>query len=228
MKNFKSILFYLLVVVGVVLLATACEKEDSGGSGAKLGGDTNLPVNQVGSTINGNVRIGSTNTPAQFKVVGNNNGVVTVEMGFKIPSNMVNNFKSVAEAFWGVDYASNESTLIDANNNFKGTFNLVNSSEGVAIVNSKGDHAIIMKYDVKQGDSWSYKKKNGKSVKMNVAHKSSTDDYNYSGMLIKTVQVERESKEPGVSKIVYIGNHRFGLVGMELYLEDGSVTRVYF
>jgi hypothetical protein len=46
-------------------------------------------------------------------------------------------------------------------------------------------------------------------------------------MLIKTVHVEETGRNiPGVSKIEFVGNHRFGMVGVKLYFEDGSTQNL--
>jgi hypothetical protein len=55
---------------------------------------------------------------------------------------------------------------------------------------------------------------------------SSTDDYFWNWMYIKTVTVEQDSRIPGVARIVYNANHKFGLVGVDIYMEDGSVVKV--
>lgn len=227
MKNFKILVIHSLLCVGVLFTFSSCEKKE-GDNGSVIGGDTNLAINQVGTTLNSGLRVGNSTATGQLKVIDNVNGIITVEFSYPIPSSFVEKFGSLAGSFWGSDYASNASRLIDASNNFKGSFKFKNSSEGVAIIDKQGKQSVIMKYDVKAGDSWSYTKKNGNKVNMEVVHKSSDDDYFYSGMMIKAVKVERKSNETGVTKIVYIGNHRFGLVGVELYLDDGSITKLTF
>jgi hypothetical protein len=58
-----------------------------------------------------------------------------------------------------------------------------------------------------------------------VISKTGEDDYGYGFMLIKTIQVEEATnklKSAGISKITYVGNHRFGLVGFNVSLNDGT------
>lgn len=224
MRHTKSTLIYSLIFIGSLLIIS-CSK-DSGGGNATLGGDTNLAANKVGTTTSGSVKVGSsTSFTAQTKVLENAGGIITTEFKVSVPKSLETKYKTLARGWWGEDFTRNESKLIDAQGLTKINLKIKNSSEGVAIINKKGDQAVIMKYDVKVGDSWSYKKKNGEQVKMSVTHKSSADDFDYSGFRIKVVKVERASKEPGVTKVIYIGNHKFGLVGIELYLEDGTTVK---
>lgn len=81
---------------------------------------------------------------------------------------------------------------------------------------------ILVKYDSKVGDTYPI----GSTGKVRtVVSKTGVDDYPYGLMLIKTVQVEESSnllKSSGISKITYISNHRFGLVGFKVSLNDGT------
>jgi hypothetical protein len=58
-----------------------------------------------------------------------------------------------------------------------------------------------------------------------VVAKTGVDDYPYGFMLIKVIQVEETPnylKTTGISKITYVANHKFGLVGVKFTLDDGS------
>jgi hypothetical protein len=46
--------------------------------------------------------------------------------------------------------------------------------------------------------------------------------------MIKTITVEQDSRIPGISKIVYRFNHKFGLVSAEVIAEDGSKVSSQF
>lgn len=224
-KNNLILRSFQCLICGIFLLF-ACEKEGESTS-IELGGDTNLTANQVGSTSVGTIKLSGTgsNISSQIKVVENNNGFIDVEFSFPVSSSLNNTFISLGNALYREDFDKYKSSLIDSNGNFKGKFKIKNSSEGVALVNSSGKQAVIMKYDVNVGDKWSYTKKNGKVGNYKVVKKSTADDYDYGYLKIKTVQVERTSNEPGITKVLYIGNHKFGLVGIELYLEDGNVIK---
>jgi hypothetical protein len=46
--------------------------------------------------------------------------------------------------------------------------------------------------------------------------------------VIKTIDVEQDSRIPGVSKLIYFTNHKFGIVGVRAKLEDGTTSQVDF
>jgi len=226
MKTIKAFLYSLFILAYLVTLLIACKK-DSPGSGNELGGDTNLAENAVGSTstLTMNQSGVSSSPSTQMKVVGNASGIVSVEFSVPLSASQLSAIDNIGNALYGEDYRNNKATLIDQNGKLKGTYKFKNSSEGVAIVNSAGKQCVIMNYGANVGDKWTYTKENGTVATFTVTKKSTTDDYDYAFFKIKIVQVERISNEPGISKIVYIGNHKFGLVGIEMHLGDGSVIK---
>ena len=98
------------------------------------------------------------------------------------------------------------------------------TTEGIESKNSSYP-GIIVKYDSKVGDTYSA----GSGAKRKVISKSTDDDYPYVFFNIKVIKVEESpSAFPGVKKIVYIANHRFGIVGLELTLDDNTTTSFGF
>jgi len=78
---------------------------------------------------------------------------------------------------------------------------------------------IIVKYDSKVGDKYSVS--NG--IEREVISKSTDDDYPYGFFYIKVMKVEESpSVIPGVRKLVYIANHKFGIVGLEVIYDDNT------
>jgi hypothetical protein len=45
-------------------------------------------------------------------------------------------------------------------------------------------------------------------------------------MSIKTVDVEQSSNIPGVKKITYFTNHKFGMVAVRVTMEDGTTPQL--
>ena len=77
----------------------------------------------------------------------------------------------------------------------------------------------VFKYDSDVGDTYSA----GSGYEREVISKSTEDDYPYGFYYIKAMKVEESPCAiPGVKKIVYVANHRFGLVGVEITLDDNS------
>jgi hypothetical protein len=84
---------------------------------------------------------------------------------------------------------------------------------------------IIVKYASNVGDTYSA----GSGVTRKVISKSVDDDYPYLYLNIKVIKVEESpSIIPGVKKLVYIANHRFGIVGLELTVDDNTTTSFIF
>jgi len=99
------------------------------------------------------------------------------------------------------------------------------TTEGFQNVFENG-HLTFMNYKADVGDTYSMKQ-NGRELKRVVTKVSKKDEYEYAFWRIKTVHVEETGLAmPGVSKIEYVGNHRFGLVGVKLYFEDGSSKNI--
>lgn len=234
MKNvtWKSKFFFLLLCGAVAM--TACESSDDedggggspgeGGSSITIGGNTDLGDNEIGNVVSGTVKlkVGSSNVVAngQGKVTNNSSGIVEADLSFSSDNEeLMDIIKKLAE--YGKEFDAGNSFSV-SNGECKMKCKLLNSSEGVAYINSAGKQAVVMKYDVNVGDSWTYTMQNGKVERFKVTKKSTDNDYYYGAMKIKVVEVEQSSTAPGVSKVVYIGNHRFGLIDVKVKLEDGN------
>lgn len=96
------------------------------------------------------------------------------------------------------------------------------TSEGVQSVYDDGTSFTLVKYDAKVGDKYTLKR-NGQDLVREVVQKSEEDDYYWNGWLLKTITVKETGRAvPGFSNAKLVFNHRFGLVGYEMYFEDGS------
>ena len=94
------------------------------------------------------------------------------------------------------------------------------SKEGVESMNPDYP-GIIVKYSSEVGDK--YPVKNG--IEREVIHKSTEEDYYFGWFIIKVIQVEESPcLIPGISKVVYTANHRFGIVGVDVTYEDNTTA----
>ncbi|MBV5312119.1 MAG: hypothetical protein JZU47_02415 [Prolixibacteraceae bacterium] len=197
-----------------VFTVLSCKKTDD--YSGNLGGSTDLTSNAVGFKYTGSLKIGnsSTSTDAKAEVIKNGGGITEIKGTGTLPAKI----KSLITS----------SSYVNANGvvNVSGKF--VNSTEGVAYVNASGDQVILVKYDAKVGDQWSYTTKGGKSITRKVTAVSTTDDFFWSGMLIKAITVEQNLPYPGFTKAVYRANHKFGVVQVEVFLEDGTSMAMSF
>ena len=191
-----------------ILFFAACNDDESYN---KIGGSTDLETNVVGYsyTLRGTLDGVSLGTGFNATVVENSDGIVEIKLEGELASQYVSQIPST--------YVS-----ADGDVNVSGKF--INSTEGVGYVNANGDQSVLVKYDAKVGDKWSYTTLGGKTLNREVISKSTEDDYYWGGMLIKVIEVEQNLPYPGFNKVVYSANHKFGIVGAVVTMEDGSVS----
>ncbi len=201
----------LLSLFAILALCVSCEILQLGSPKVTIGGQTDLPENKVGNTAVGYIKIDGDpiGIKANAEVVNNENGVVDLRITTKLPAEYSNLF---------VQPYVNPDGSVDC------TLNIINSTEGFAVLNSKGEQSVFARYDAKVGDKWEYKTEDGKKLVRKVISKSKTDDFEYAFFYIKVTTVEQNMPYPGFKKVIYKYNHKFGMVYFEIHLEDGSVV----
>jgi len=204
-------IYYLLFAV---LVMTACEKSNDGDSSGTLGGNTDVPMNDVGNIFSGTVLFGDSYFNVDGAVTESADGIITVDIAGALPDDFP--LASLIPASYK-DVSGN----LDTEMKFK------NTSAGILdYTNSDGKPLVLVKYDCSVGDQYMLEKSDGNTITRTVTAKSSTDDYPYGFYLIKTITVEQDSRIPGVDKIIYNANHKFGLVGIEIMMEDGTSSNI--
>lgn len=99
------------------------------------------------------------------------------------------------------------------------------TTAGISNIYDEGE-LVLIRYDAKVGDTYSLKRGTS-TITRKVTSVPVADDYPWNGMLIKTATIEETGRGlPGVSKIEYRANHKFGLVGVKVYFEDGTTKSV--
>ena len=207
-------IFSLLTVVS--LLVSCNLLPDTKISSTDVGGDTNLTMNATGTKVTTSVIVGSTSYPASATVTSNVNGVITADMKATLPKN--NSLVNLIPA-----------NLKDASGNLSTTGKYKNTSEGILdYTNKDGKPFVIVNYSSSVGDKYVLTKSDGTTITRTVTANSTVDDYPVMGgtMLIKTMTVEQDSRIPGVNKIVYITNHKYALVAIVIYMNDGTSTKI--
>lgn len=205
------------LIFALFLLLTSCDwldlnKKDE--SSDSIGGSTDIAINTVGNTFSNSVRVGGTSYSGTIKITSVTDGVATVQFKSAIPANIpiLQNIKPKYK---------------DASGNLvcEGKFKM--TDEGILEYNNK-DHKpyVLVKYDAEVGDKYTLDKSDGSKIVREVVRKSSSDDYYWGGMLIKTIDVDQSSNIPGVKKITYFSNHKFGLVAVRVTMEDGSTPQL--
>ncbi|NLB93558.1 MAG: hypothetical protein GX792_09060 [Bacteroidales bacterium] len=200
-----KIKFLAFAVITAMIFASCKDEID------EIGGDTDLENNKVGYTYNLKGTFAGANVGTGFKatVTENTGGVVEIKLEGKVVDKFASNFPS---------------PHIGKNGNVSISGKFINSSDGVAYVNSKGEQTVLAKYNAKVGDKWSYTTLGGKKITREVKSVSKENDYYWGGMNIKVITIEQNLPYPGFKKAVYYANHRFGLVGVDITLEDGTVV----
>ncbi len=212
LKTMKKLLFLAIVA----LVATSCEGlfgSDSDSS-SKIDGTTSIAINTPGNTFANNVRVGTNSYTGSITMTSVTDGIATVRFQATIPTGypILNGIKAKYKDATG---------KLSCEGKFKIT------DKGILDMNNV-DHKpfVLVKFDGKVGDKYTITKSDGKTIVREIVRKSTADDFMWNGMIIKTVDVEQSSNIPGVSKIIYFTNHKFGIVAVRVMMEDGSAPQL--
>lgn len=210
MKTFILLAVVLAMLASCHLLDSSNDANDS----KSISGTTAIPINTVGNTFTNNVRVGTSNYTGSIVITSVVDGVATVKFTGKIPTNIpaLSQIKSKYKDASG-------------NLNCEGKFKITDGGI-LDYNNSTHEPFVLVKYDANVGDKYTFQKSDGSTIVREVIRKSTTDDYYWNGMNIKTVDVSQSSKIPGVNKIWYFTNHKFGLVAVRLFMDDGSTPQL--
>lgn len=96
------------------------------------------------------------------------------------------------------------------------------TSNGMQAVFEDGTSFTLVKYDAEVGDKYTATV-GGTTLENEVIEKSTEDDFFWGGILIKVITVRYYSHSPGILYVDQSYNHKWGLVGLAIYFEDGSV-----
>jgi hypothetical protein len=207
MKKIFVVLFSMTILVVCVSCEDLFNNEDSG----TLGGDQS-PMGEVGAaTESSSMEIaGVSNFSAS--VIALKSGVSTYTGTATVKNEIL---KNLVANIPGITVVGDKVTT--SGMDFKVT------KEGVELKTGPGA-GIWVKYDSNVGDTYPI----GSTGKVRtVVAKTGVDDYSYGFMLIKVIQVEETPnylKTTGISKITYVANHKFGLVGVKFTLDDGTTA----
>lgn len=213
MKNTLFLLasLFLLSISSCNLIDDLTEDEN------ELNGETDIALNETGNTFSTTANVNGTYVPitTSATITESDKGLVKVALTADLT---------------GVPELSKFTDLIPAE--YKDQLGRINveakgkiTSEGFQDFTNSDDAAFTMvKYDSKVGDTYKLKKSDGNTITRTVTQKSTDDDFSYGFYLIKTITVEQDSRIPGINKIIYKFNHKFGLVYFEVVAEDGSTV----
>lgn len=206
----------ILFIVVISFISASCEKlfpkkEDDG----TLNGNTDIPLNRTGNTFTSTVSANGSfsNVTSTASITKNDGGVASVRVKA--------NLKSAPE----LGFIKNliPAKYFDSQGNLDVEGKVKVTDEGfLDYTNADGKPFVMVRYDCNVGDTYTLQKADGKTITRTVTQKSTTDDFPYGMLLIKTITVEQDSRIPGIKKIVYKFNHKFGIVYAEAIAQDGS------
>lgn len=200
----------LLLSLTMMILCLSCEKLFNKDDPAELNGDQS-PMGEVGTTVESSSMeiAGISNCTAS--VIAIKDGVSSYSGSATVKNELL---KNLVANIPGITI--NGDKVSATNIKFKLT------DEGFECKTGPGA-GIMVKYDSKVGDTYPI----GSTGKVRtVVAKTGIDDYPYGFFLIKVIQVEEIpnylKSSSGVSKITYVANHKYGLVGVKVAFDDGT------
>jgi len=209
-----------LLFIAVMFAFTSCnwfDSDDKSDDSGTLGGSTEIPANTVGNTYSSSVRIGNSSFASNSSIAITKidaNGVATVNIKAKLPSTI-----PAAQLI--------DAKFKDANGDLNYDMKVKMTDEGL-LDYTNIDHKpfVLVRYDAKVGDKYTLELSDGTTIVREVVRKSTTDDYMWGFLMIKTIDVVQDCNVPGIDKIEYITNHKFNIVGVRFYAEDGTVMQI--
>ncbi|MFA5783044.1 MAG: hypothetical protein WC868_12330 [Bacteroidales bacterium] len=209
-------LFTLILSITLIVLCFSCKKDKKETTTTPPSGTVSIdgqqsPMGVVGTTVSSSSGVIAGVSSSSASVIALDNGVSTYT-GSAIVTNpaIINLLSNIPEITINGDTVSTNSAK------FRSTV------EGIESCSGPGQ-GILVKYSSAVGDTYPI---NSTGEVRTVVSKSTTDDYSYGYMLIKVMQVEANPiyKSLGVTKITYIANHKFGLVGIKVNFDDGTTA----
>lgn len=244
LELFMKTYYYFLVLCTSLFIILSCETTLGPN---ELGGNTDIELTKVGNdfgvtfSLDGNWHPALGNVKNSTKIIKNQGGIVTIKNVFSIDEaslreidtllgtqNLPESTKRAIVDFYKEKYG----VTIDTSNkqNMQATFELklkITSDGFQDFVHSKGDESkpfTIMKYADKIGTKYEFTTKDGEKITRTVTKVHTTEDWNLGFLEVKTMRVEQDTpNDPITKKITYVGNHKFGFVGMIFETKDGKI-----
>jgi hypothetical protein len=199
----------MLAIAFMGLMLTSCEKYNYLGN--DLGG-AQSPIGEVGNTFSISGVDGISNISCKISDLAD--GISTIYYTCKIDRS---DWVTMAQYIPGSTITGN--TIISG-----GQAKI--TENGIMNVYDEGNLLLVNYNTASVGDKYSLKT-GGRTIEREVTAKSTEDDFFWGWMLIKTIDIEETGRGiPGVNKVTYFTNHKFGLVGLKVEFEDGSVKQV--
>lgn len=197
----------LVFLITTALVATSCGLIDSDIKADENIGGTTVASGKVGNVYDLGGSIGLSAFKAEVKTLDDGVSSISGSMSVSDP-------KLLEFAKSSPDFKINGSN-ISVSKKFRIT------DKGIQNVLDDGNFTLI-EYDGAVGDKYTHKI-DGKKVTREITYKSTDNDYAWGFLDIKVMKVTETGRSiPGVKKLEYIFNHKFGIVGAKAYFDDGT------
>jgi len=205
--------FVIFLSIIVVVLCLSCDFLKKDDPTAVLSGDQS-PMGSVGVTVSSSSSEIAGVSDCIASVTSLGNGVSSYSGSATVKNTLL---KNLVANIPGITVVGDKVTA--TNMEFKLT------TDGFECMSGPGA-GVIVKYDSSVGDTYPIGSTGNVRT---VVGKTGVDDYPYGFMLIKVVKVEEipsylKSTSAGVTKVTYIANHKYGLVGVQVALDDGTAA----
>lgn len=196
--------FTFLFGLVLILLFSSCDLLNLGDS---VKGDQS-PIGEVGTEIYTSSIAGVENP--SMSVTSLENGISTITAQATVTNPLI------------LNVLSNLPECTVNGNTVSGTAKFKITTEGIESENDSYS-GVLVKYSSKAGDTY----KGASGYKREVVSKSTEDDYSFGFYLIKVLEIEESPcSVPGVKKLVYFANHKFGIVGAEVTYDDNTTMNI--
>lgn len=206
-------LLALIISATILMSCFSCEKLLKKDDPTELSGDTS-PMGEAGVTVESSSAPISGVSNFTATVTSLKEGVSSYNASATVTNTLL---KNMVANFPGVTVVGNTVSITN--------MKMQQTTGGIKCLTGPGA-GIIVKYDSEVGDTYPI----GETGNVRkVVSKTGVDDYSYRMLLIKTIQVESNPNNlksaAGVSKITYVANHKYGLVGVKVAFDDGTSTK---
>jgi hypothetical protein len=205
-------IFSCILVLSVLILSQSCKKDsDNKDDSNVLGGDPSS-MGVVGTHVSSTTIAVEGVSDLDATVISLADGISSYDGSCTVTNATIKNILSNIPGI-----TINGDNVTATGFKFKSTTEGVESYVGLA-------PGILVKYSSAAGDTYPV---GSTGRTRTVTHVSTTNDYDYGIYMIKVIKVEEPTsslKSMGVNKITYWANHRFGLVGIQFDLTDGTTA----
>ncbi len=192
----------------------SCKKENLDAN--DIGGETNIPLTEVGRVSSVYLNIGSNYVSGSMTITSNNSGVVTYHLVADLTGNPDS---AMIAALVPAEFKTPQGNIVT-------DFKFKITSEGIVDYFVDQKPRLLVRYSDNVGAEYSFTTVDGKNLLRKVTEKTGLDDWPFGFMLIKTVKVEEDlpANSYNVTHVTYRANHKFGLVYLEAVTSMGNVS----